>query len=581
MVILTLSEVERQGPALQPLMPAPTSNPKVDLGSGITLERNVACTLSDGTILRSDHYYPVQPGPHPTLLMRQPYGRDIASTVVYAHPAWFARRGYNVVIQDVRGRGTSTGDFYPFRHEGRDGAETIAWLRSRPESNGRIGMYGFSYQGATQLLAAAEQPEGLECIAPAMTACDLYAGWFYHHGALRLASSQGWGTQMLKEDAIRRNLVEQRAALESAWQNLRAQTFAMPYLTSAITDPALPTYVRDWFEHDTPGDFWSALDISTRADNITIPALHVSGWYDTYLEGSIRGFDLLRHHAAPQARDHQYLLAGPWVHIPWGDRIGETSLGLAALLDTDDLLLRWFDHWLKDANTFADEPCVKHFAMGTNDWHSADDWESPQQLTLHLHSAGRAESRKGDGTLSATPAADEPPDLFIYDPEVPVLSPLIPGPSDQSALEQGNNLLVYTSEPLTASTHIFGAPRVTLHAATSATHADLVAKLVRVLPGGRAEFVCIGIARSTHLFDNYTADTTHLWDFTLEPTSTVFAPGERIRLEVAGCAFPLYDRNPSNATPPREMTPHNWSRSTHVLFHDAERPSAITLPVIA
>ena len=120
--------------------------------------------------------------------MRQPYGRDIASTVVYAHPVWFARHGYNVVIQDVRGRGDSDGEFYPFRNEARDGAETIAWLRARPESNGRVGMYGFSYQGMTQLLAAAEQPEGLQCIAPGMTACDLYHGWFYNNGALRLAS---------------------------------------------------------------------------------------------------------------------------------------------------------------------------------------------------------------------------------------------------------------------------------------------------------------------------------------------------------------------------------------------------------
>ena len=124
-----------------------------------------------------------RPGPHPTLLMRQPYGRDIASTVVYAHPVWFARRGYNVVIQDVRGRGDSGGEFYPFRHEALDGADTIAWLRARPESNGRVGMYGFSYQGITQLLAAAEHPEGLQCISPGMTACDLYHGWFYQSGS--------------------------------------------------------------------------------------------------------------------------------------------------------------------------------------------------------------------------------------------------------------------------------------------------------------------------------------------------------------------------------------------------------------
>src|SRR6202050_4853839 len=131
----------------------------IDLGSGVSLERGVRCRMSDGVHLVSDHYYPPAPGPHPTLLMRQPYGRDIASTVVYAHPAWFARHGYNVVIQAVRGRGNSEGEFYPFRSEGADGADTIAWLRARAESNGRVGMYGFSYQGMTQLLAAAEKPE--------------------------------------------------------------------------------------------------------------------------------------------------------------------------------------------------------------------------------------------------------------------------------------------------------------------------------------------------------------------------------------------------------------------------------------
>ncbi len=164
---------------------------RVDCDDGVTLERGVVCRLSDGVVLRSDHYYGADDKPKPTLLMRQPYGREITSTVVCAHLAWFARRGYNVVIQDVRGRGGSEGTFYPFRHEGRDGAETIAWLRNRTECNGRIGMCGFSCQGATQLLAAAEQPEGLECIAPAMTACDLCHRWLFKNGALRLASTLG------------------------------------------------------------------------------------------------------------------------------------------------------------------------------------------------------------------------------------------------------------------------------------------------------------------------------------------------------------------------------------------------------
>src|SRR5579871_1288321 len=141
----------------------------VDCGDGVRLERGVRCRMRDGVELASDHYYSAPSRPLPTLLMRQPYGRDIASTVVYAHPVWFARHGFNVVIQDVRGRGDSGGEFYPFRNEGADGVDTIAWLRTRPESNGRVGMYGFSYQGMTQLLAAAERPEGLQCISPGMT----------------------------------------------------------------------------------------------------------------------------------------------------------------------------------------------------------------------------------------------------------------------------------------------------------------------------------------------------------------------------------------------------------------------------
>ncbi len=573
----------------QPVTPSSTTPARVDCGGGVMLERGVRCRLSDGTTLVSDHYYPPGGGKQPTLLMRQPYGRDIASTVVYSHPAWFARHGYNVVIQDVRGRGGSEGSFYPFRHEGRDGAETISWLRSRPESNGRVGMYGFSYQGATQLLAAAEQPEGLACIAPAMTACDLFAGWFYHNGALRLSSSLGWGLQMLKEDAQRLGLHEARDRLETAWLNVRSQAMHLPYgAHPAITDPALPSYVRDWFAHSAPGEYWTAMDVSLRAHRIDIPALHVSGWYDTYLEGSVRGFDLLRRNAGSEyARRHQYLLAGPWVHIPWSDRAGEGSFGEEALLDTDSLILRWFDHWLKDSGTWSAEPRVRHFVLGLNSWQESDDWQGTDEVTLYLHSEGRAQSLKGNGTLSTQlPDTAEPPDLFVYDPEVPVAAPGGPlsqaGLFDQAAIEAGNNVLVYTTAPLSRPVHVFGAPRISLYAATSASSADFTAKLVRVLPSGRAEFIAIGIARSAFLFgETYRADAIHLWEFQLEPTSCLFHAGERLRLEIAGCAFPLYDRNPGNDTPPPEMTPFNWSRSTHIVHHDSERPSTFHLPVIA
>ena len=559
----------------------------VECGSGVRLERGVEFRLSDGTVLVSDHYYPAGEGPWPTLLMRQPYGRDIASTVVYAHPIWFARHGYHVAIQDVRGRGGSGGEFYPFRHEGQDGAETIAWLRGHTASNGRIGMYGFSYQGATQLLAAAEQSPGLECIAPHMTAADLYQGWFYHHGALRLSSTLGWGIQMLREDARRLGLREASEKLEAAWSNIRAQATYVPYGEHpAIADAALPEYVRDWMMHRDPGTYWSVLDISTRVDQIKIPALHIAGWFDTYLEGSIAGYLALRHRAGTaHARENQYLVAGPWVHIPWGDRVGDANLGDAANLNTDEIFLRWFNHWLKDTGEFSGEARIRYFVLGPNEWRSTDEWPRDAAYALYLHSGGKANSRKGDGALlTQAPDRDEPRDVFVYDPEVPVMAAGGPqassGPFDQAALEMGNNLLVYTTQPVVRETEIFGCPRIRLYAATSAAHADFTAKIVRVTAGGRAEFLSIGIARSAWLFrdTSYAADEVKEWEFALEPVAFVLAPGERLRLEIASSAFPLYDRNPSTSVEPQLADQWSWGRSTQQVLHSSGYPSALYLP---
>lgn len=558
-----------------------TDSVLIDCGNGVRLERDVACAMPDGVHLISDHYYPAEPGPHPTLLMRQPYGRDIASTVVYAHPVWFARHGYNVVIQDVRGRGGSGGEFYPFRHERADGAATIEWLRSRPESNGRIGMYGFSYQGVTQFLAAAAQPEGLVAIAPGMAATDLYRGWFYHNGALRLASSLGWGLQMLKMDARRLQLREASDKLERAWADLRNQFAVLPFGGHpALQSPGLPTYVLDWFEHDRPGEYWEEQDISVCLDSIHVPALHISGWFDLFVKGTIDGFTALS-----EKTTHQYLIAGPWAHIPWGDQIGEVNFGPHALIDTDTILLRWFNHWLKDSGEFSDEPRIRHFSLFENRWHAADQWPKSAQFTFYLRSRGRANSRKGDGALALTPpSAHEPCDVFIYDPEVPVLAPGGPGSLsgsyNQAGPELGNNVLVYTSDPLSDPVAVFGSPGVTLYCAATAKSTDFIAKLVRVRPDGGADFVCIGIARSDFLFGHaFERDIVRCWQFELEPTSCTFDAGDRIRLEIASSAFPLYDRNPGTNVPSSRGSSWDWTRSTQFVYHDEARPSTFHLPL--
>ncbi len=566
----------------------------VDCGQGVRLIRGRTMRTRDGIQLVSDHYIPAGGTPSPTLLMRQPYGRDIASTVVYAHPVWFASQGFNVVIQDVRGRGDSEGDFYPFRHEAQDGFDAVQWAASLPESNGKAGMYGFSYQGITQLLAATLQPPALVAIAPAMTAADLYHGWFYHGGMFRLASGIGWATQMLRGDAVRAGLSPQSEKLERAWSNLAASYTQAPYGGLAhLTDEALPTYYRDWIEHDTPSNYWAQQDISTRYGKIDIPALHIAGWYDTYLQGSLDGYTALCQHAATaRARANQYLIAGPWQHIPWDRRIGEQDMGADAILDTDALLLRWFNHWLKDDASFAAEPRVKVFNLGAHTWRHLAEWppapSENKSVSLHLGSEGKANSARGDGRLDwDKPASPQGHDIVVVDPEVPVLAAggntAAPGPFRQDRLEAGNNLLVYRSQPLAQPLHVCGNPVLSVFISASRPECDVTVKLTRIDQQQQTWNICLGAARAkTHFADApLAADVPTQWSIRLEATACVFAAGDRIGLEIAGTAFPLLDRSANRADlPAREAGPMNWKRVTLQVLHDDTFASELLLPVL-
>ncbi|MEO9177059.1 MAG: CocE/NonD family hydrolase, partial [Gaiellales bacterium] len=160
----------------------------LDVLLGVSVERGVECAMRDGVVLRADVYRPLAGGSHPVLLLRLPYDKTAAnSNFGYAHPSWYARQGYVVVVQDTRGRYTSDGVFTPFEHEARDGYDTIEWAARLPGSNGRVGMYGFSYPGAVQLLAAAQQPPSLVTICPGFTGSQFYEGWTYRQGAFALA----------------------------------------------------------------------------------------------------------------------------------------------------------------------------------------------------------------------------------------------------------------------------------------------------------------------------------------------------------------------------------------------------------
>lgn len=553
-----------------------------DLGAAFTdvaFEPGRVAAMRDGCRLVADVYRPAGAGPWPVLLMRQPYGRDIASTVVYAHPTWWARQGFMVVIQDVRGRGDSEGDFYPFRGEEADGFDTVQWAAGLPGSNGRVGMYGFSYQASTQVLAALARPPALRAIAPHMTAFDLSSGWFHRDGILQLSTTVGWANQMLREDARRRRLPV-AAGLDDSYLAPGRLTSAFPLReVRPLTDPSLPTYGRDWLAEPASSPYWREFDLRERASRLRLPMFHLSGWYDLYLRGSIDGYTTM---AACQP--DQYLLAGPWVHLPWGNLVGGADLGPEAVPRVDEAMAAWFHHWLDREAPDGVAPLrgSRYFVLGENAWRTASHWPPPeaQDETWFLSSGGRANSRFGDGALSQQ-GASGPDDLFNYDPEVPVVAPggnhgglAHFGPHDLAAQQQGLNLLVYTTPPLTAARVVAGVPRAVIHVRSSAPRTHLVARLSRVTRDGRAHFITLG-ARVVEASESVEVRVP------LDPTAVRIAEGECLRLDIASSAFPLLVRHPNTDDDPAAVpSPAHFRRALQIVYHTPAKPSRLQLPVL-
>lgn len=547
----------------------------------LEVQAGVRMNTSDGAILEADIYRPREAGPLPVLLMRQPYGRDIASTVTYAPPAVLARAGYQVIIQDVRGRGGSTGQFDAFQQEATDGAETVEWAAQLPGSNGRVGMYGFSYQGYTQLAAARSRPQALQALAPHMAAFDLYSGWFYPDGVLRLASTLGWATQMLREDARRAGEFELAQSLEETWKNPgRLATMLPTRSVSPVTDPRASAYARDWLEHEQYDAYWEALDLLNEPALDDIPMFHLGGWYDFYLKGTLDGYRAM----AKRAPQRQFGVFGPWVHLPWGTGSPGGSFGPKAALDTDHLLLRWFDRHLKDDATAEPETSgALTYVLHEDTWLRSSQWPpaEAQAQTWYLSSEGRANASKGDGVLqSVTGRAGY--DSFHYDPEVPVLAPggsmagsVTWGPVDLAPSQAGNNLLVYTGPATEAPWRLVGPARLLLQVSSTAEETLFVARLSRVTRNGTAQFLSLGAARYAAA---KTEDGQIPLVIALTDTACLFEVGDRLRLDISSSAFPLLIRHPNTSQNPAAVsTPGEFQRAWQVVRHGADTSSRLEI----
>ncbi len=484
------------------------------MGDGLEIvrERGLVLTTSDGVDLAADAWHPVTGGRWPVLLQRLPYGRTVASAPVLPHPIELARRGYAVVVQDVRGRGDSTGTFHPFVDEANDGAATIEWAAELPFANGDVATYGFSYQGVNQLLAATRRPPALRAIAAMQCSADPYEGWSYQGGCRQWQFVTTWAAQLCGQ--------------EPGVAPPPVDLTALPISDALGSTP--PPWYREWLEHDTSDDYWTALRPDLSA--IDVPVFSVGGWFDTFSAGTL---------ALIEALDAEAVI-GPWAHMPWGTHVGGMELGAdAGPRVAHQALLAFFDRVLKG---IGDEPAerVKYYTGGVG-WRAADSWPPAGDLQSWCAvSGGSANSRHGDGRLVRDAASTAGFDVIAAEPLVPV--PGENGPlSDESAVEDRRDVLCYTSPPLDETVDVVGTPLVRVTSRSDVNTHDLVVTLTMVDPDERSWRLATGCTRVRA--GSSAAMTSRIL---LRPIAWRVPAGHRLRLDVSASRFPMYDRNPQN-----------------------------------
>jgi uncharacterized protein len=529
----------------------------------------------DGTRLDADVYYPESPGPWPVLLMRQPYGRAIASTVVYAHPTWYAAHGYIVVIQDVRGRGTSAGEFKLFEDEIADGYDTVNWAAQLPESSGAVGMYGFSYQGMTQIYAAVHQPSALKALCPAMLGYDLYHDWAYEGGAFCLQANLSWAIQLAAETARLKGDVPAFQQLAAAARSLPLQD-AIPVDPQILQTLAPDSFYHDWLQRSPADPYWTKLSPKTYIDQLHLPMLHIGGWFDPFLRGTLHLYQAMAARAAQGIAATQQLIIGPWAHLPWGQKLGAIDYGADAASPCDRAQIRWFDHWLKGIDTdMLTEPAIKLFEMGSNQWQLFEHWPPADRQSYFLVSTGLASMTPQDGCLLPTPDATTTPDVLVHDPwrPVPVLGGHATAPAgafDRSTLDCRSDILTYTSAVLTEDLVLVGTIAVALHCQADVPSFDLCAVLSDVQPNGAVYNFTQGYRR---VFPDAIAPIT----ITLQPTCMRIVRGHALRLSLSAAAFPAYPVNSGTGALPQQEQTITAKIITIMMHTGIDQPSRVEL----
>jgi len=555
---------------------------------GIVAEGDVEMRMRDGVILRANVFRPEAEGRFPGLLIRTPYGKAQGGFERYV------RGGYVVIAQDSRGRYASDGEYVPFTVENtgdaEDGHDSVEWLAAQPYCNGRVGTMGGSYNAWMQWELARLRPPHLIAMVAYTIPLELtevdWPGGFKPGRRVKW-----WMTTMAPDLRRRQGLSEPHTPAEARriWEEVEQGRWLghMPWLDLPRYLPkGLAEYAQDWLEHPNRRP-WRFGQVHAEVE---VPNLDFSGWYD-HCNGTLGHLGLMQQNARTEpARAQTKLIIGPWNHPGLGRRkMGEIDFGPQAELDLTDVIIRWFDYWLKGLDNGVDrEPAVRYFVMGAGRWRSASTWppEELEEAIYYLSSDGEAGRADGTGLLRLEAPGEEPCDAYTYDPHDPVPTLWTPElftvPADRRVLEYRQDILYYRTPPLTEEVEVVGYPEVVLFASSSALDTDFFARLVDEDPEGTALEVCYGMVRARH---RHSLDREELLvpgevtEFRIELGATAcrFLKGHRIRLEITSSDFPNHDRN--HNTGGNDLADVELAAAEQKVFHSGEFPSRLILPV--